>query len=224
MLFSLLFLSSRRRHTRCALVTGVQTCALPILPRLRAGDQAPLQGQPGGDRPMSSESIRKLMVSFYILLFFGFLFAPLIMMTIAAFNDVSFPQVVPWEGFTLRWFPALMDDALMMEGFTNSIWIGLGVVCLSVPIGLAAAIVMTQVHRRVRSLYYTIVVSPVLTPGVILGISTLVFWDRLGTLMDADYESLYYSGLFLTIVGQSTFISAYTMLGPPPPPPPSPPT
>src|SRR3546814_9906024 len=27
---SLLFFSSRRRHTRCALVTGVQTCALPI--------------------------------------------------------------------------------------------------------------------------------------------------------------------------------------------------
>src|SRR3546814_8884576 len=24
------FVSSRRRHTRCALVTGVQTCALPI--------------------------------------------------------------------------------------------------------------------------------------------------------------------------------------------------
>src|SRR3546814_1071354 len=27
------FFSSRRRHTRCALVTGVQTCALPILPK-----------------------------------------------------------------------------------------------------------------------------------------------------------------------------------------------
>src|SRR3546814_5473653 len=27
---SVLFFSSRRRHTRCALVTGVQTCALPI--------------------------------------------------------------------------------------------------------------------------------------------------------------------------------------------------
>src|SRR3546814_10235434 len=27
-----LFFSSRRRHTRCALVTGVQTCALPIYP------------------------------------------------------------------------------------------------------------------------------------------------------------------------------------------------
>src|SRR3546814_1232799 len=28
--FMLFFFSSRRRHTRCALVTGVQTCALPI--------------------------------------------------------------------------------------------------------------------------------------------------------------------------------------------------
>src|SRR3546814_12151319 len=30
MLFVVFFFSSRRRHTRCALVTGVQTCALPI--------------------------------------------------------------------------------------------------------------------------------------------------------------------------------------------------
>src|SRR3546814_10151377 len=29
-LFTVFFFSSRRRHTRCALVTGVQTCALPI--------------------------------------------------------------------------------------------------------------------------------------------------------------------------------------------------
>src|SRR3546814_9801867 len=31
---SFFFFSSRRRHTRCALVTGVQTCALPILREL----------------------------------------------------------------------------------------------------------------------------------------------------------------------------------------------
>src|SRR3546814_7454266 len=32
------FFSSRRRHTRCALVTGVQTCALPIFPGGRPAD------------------------------------------------------------------------------------------------------------------------------------------------------------------------------------------
>src|SRR3546814_7335126 len=34
------FFSSRRRHTRCALVTGVQTCALPISERDQAQTQA----------------------------------------------------------------------------------------------------------------------------------------------------------------------------------------
>src|SRR3546814_10910068 len=33
--FKLFFVSSRRRHTRCALVTGVQTCALPISARVQ---------------------------------------------------------------------------------------------------------------------------------------------------------------------------------------------
>src|SRR3546814_14488129 len=33
------FFSSRRRHTRCALVTGVQTCALPIFPRLESAQK-----------------------------------------------------------------------------------------------------------------------------------------------------------------------------------------
>src|SRR3546814_7981162 len=35
---SCVFFSSRRRHTSGALVTGVQTCALPIFERLRAGE------------------------------------------------------------------------------------------------------------------------------------------------------------------------------------------
>src|SRR3546814_8552217 len=34
----LFFFSSRRRHTRCALVTGVQTCALPISHRIEEFD------------------------------------------------------------------------------------------------------------------------------------------------------------------------------------------
>src|SRR3546814_6717531 len=42
----MLFFSSRRRHTRCALVTGVQTCALPIL---MAGAVPTVQPELAGD-------------------------------------------------------------------------------------------------------------------------------------------------------------------------------
>src|SRR3546814_17657143 len=39
------FFSSRRRHTRCALVTGVQTCALPICPQSQTIDQEETLGR-----------------------------------------------------------------------------------------------------------------------------------------------------------------------------------
>src|SRR3546814_1304867 len=45
--YCLFFFSSRRRHTRCALVTGVQTCALPIWPpRVRLRGPASLIEKP----------------------------------------------------------------------------------------------------------------------------------------------------------------------------------
>ena len=161
---------------------------------------------------MTSKTVMKIMVGFYVLLFFVYLFGPLVMMGASAFNASPFPQVSPWEGFTGKWFGVLINNDDMMTGIRNSLIIGVGVICLAVPISLAAALMMTQIYERVRPIYYMIVVSPVLTPGVILGISTLVFWDKLGTLAGAEYESFYYNGMFLTIVGQSTFISAYCML------------
>src|SRR3546814_7623188 len=42
----LFFFSSRRRHTRCALVTGVQTCALPISKAARLRYEAFLERAP----------------------------------------------------------------------------------------------------------------------------------------------------------------------------------
>jgi spermidine/putrescine transport system permease protein len=158
---------------------------------------------------MSSRGIWNVMMAFYFVLFFGYLFGPLLVMGVTSFNTPNYPQVFPFEGFTLGWFGKLVGDAELMHGIWNSIIIGIGVVCISVPVGLAAAIVMTQVYHRARGLYYLIVVSPVLMPGVILGISTVIFWRGLKDSMGLD---VFYNGYWLTILGQSTFISAYAML------------
>jgi spermidine/putrescine transport system permease protein len=158
---------------------------------------------------MSSQTVRKAMLAFYMAIFFAYLFGPLAVMGVTAFNTPNYPTAYPFEQFTLKWFEALIDDTDLMTGLWNSVLIGLGVVALSVPVGLAGAIVMTQVYHRARSLYYLIVVSPVLTPGVILGISTVIFWKDVTFFSGLTFL---YNGFFLTILGQSTFISAYCML------------
>src|SRR3546814_9703889 len=49
------FFSSRRRHTRCALVTGVQTCALPIS-RMKKFLEF-LHGMSGDEPPMGEDCL-----------------------------------------------------------------------------------------------------------------------------------------------------------------------
>jgi spermidine/putrescine transport system permease protein len=161
-------------------------------------------------RPMiSSGTINRIAVRFYIGLFFLYLFGPLVVMGITAFNSSSYPAVYPFESFTLKWFDGLLGDADIIYGLKNSLWIGFLVVLVSVPVGLAAAILMTQVYARARSFYYLIVVSPVLTPGVIIGISTVIFWRE---MTGATGTRFLYDGTLMTVVAQSSFISAYTML------------
>ena len=160
---------------------------------------------------MSSRYVMKGMIAFYVFLFFLYLFGPLLVMSVTAFNTPNYPQAWPFEAFTLQWFVKLWNHRAMMEGLINSIIIGLGVVAVSVPVGLAAAVIMSQIYHRARGLFYLVTVSPVLTPGVIIGISTVIFWkDVLG--LTAVTKATFYNGIVLSIFGQSSFIAAYCLL------------
>jgi spermidine/putrescine transport system permease protein len=151
------------------------------------------------------------MIGFYIFLFFAYLFGPLLVMSVTAFNTPNYPQAYPFEMFTLNWFVKLWNHRAMMEGLRNSIIIGLGVVAISVPVGLAAAIMMSQIYHRARGLFYLVTVSPVLTPGVIIGISTVIFWKDMMGLTDFT-KAYFYKGIILSIFGQASFVAAYCLL------------
>lgn len=160
---------------------------------------------------MNARHVMKAMIGFYVFLFFLYLFGPLLVMGVTAFNTPSYPQAVPFEGFTLDWFVKLWNDRAMMEGLRNSVIIGIGVVALSVPVGLAASIIMNQIYHRARGTFYLVTVSPVLTPGVIIGISTVIFWKDALSVTDVT-KAVFYKGVVLAIFGQSSFIAAYCLL------------
>ena len=174
---------------------------------------------------MKSGHLMNALLGIYIFIFFTYLFGPLLIMSVTAFNSAEFPSITPWECFSWRWFnegkiaydgqklAGLATDWRLQDGFISSLIIGIGVVILSVPIGLAASIVLTQVHSRLRTIFYSISIMPVLFPGVIIGISTVVLWDRIATIGGEGFISdLGRNGIFLTILGQTCFISTYCFL------------
>lgn len=138
----------------------------------------------------------------YLVIFFVYMFAPLIVMSLAAFNSYDYPSVTQWRGWTLKWFGALMQDERILEGVRNSFIVALGVIAISLPLGLSGAFILTRLSSRWNGLLYGVMVSPILTPGIILGISTLIFWRNFDVA----------GGLFLTILAQSSFIASYSML------------
>ena len=161
---------------------------------------------------MTSAGVMRITVGLYILLFFAYLFGPLVVMSVTAFNSSEFPSISPWNCVTGEWFDVLVKDKHLMGGLRSSLFVGIGVVLLAVPIGLAASLLITQLQKRARSIAYTVTISPILVPGVVLGISTLVFWERIDRAVLGVEDGFFYGGYFMTIVGQSTFIAAYAML------------
>ncbi|MFT5787888.1 MAG: spermidine/putrescine transport system permease protein [Ascidiaceihabitans sp.] len=161
---------------------------------------------------MSSKFVSRIALGVYLFIFFGYLLGPLLVMSLTAFNSSGFPSVSPWACFSYEWFNVLFNDQRILNGIKNSVIIGIGTVILSVSIGMAAALVLTQVWPKLRTTYYTIIIAPILIPGVVLGISTIVFWDRVSQVFGPSTDALFHNGLFLTILGQSTFIASYAML------------
>jgi spermidine/putrescine transport system permease protein len=154
---------------------------------------------------------RRFLAHFYFWLFIAYMMLPLLAMSGAAFNDSRLPTIVPWRGFTLDWFAALFQDGRMWNAFLNSILVAFAVMALAVPIGTAAAILINSVAGSVRATLYGFMVAPVLAPGLVIGISTVLFWNSLGNTLGSDFI-LFNPGLHLSALGQVSYIAAYVML------------
>jgi len=170
---------------------------------MTVSDKATAGAAPSAQRLTTLASVLpKVIFALYMVLFFAYLFLPLLVMAAATFNTSKFPTVTPWLGTTLDWFSALWADGAMWQALRLSIFISLGVIAISLPVGTAAALFLNSLQDRSRSLFYAVMVSPLLTPGVAIGIATLVLWRQVGVG----------GGTALIILAQSSFISAYVML------------
>ena len=96
---------------------------------------------------MIENPLGRLIIRIYVLIFFAYLFVPLIIMGGAALNDTKFPSVYPWVGLTGRWFVDLWNDGRMWSSTRNTVLVALAVVAISLPIGTAAAILINNLAR-----------------------------------------------------------------------------
>ena len=145
---------------------------------------------------------RNFLFHLYMALFLAYLLVPLFVMGGAAFNASKLPTIYPWKGWTDEWFIAMWNDKRIWIAFRNTLLVAIAVAAIAVPVGTAAAILINSISGRIRSVLYGLMVAPILIPGVVIGISTLLFWNHLSVG----------SGLHLSVLGQVSYIASFVML------------
>ena len=157
----------------------------------------------------------------YVILFFIYLAMPLAVVCVFAFNDSQFPSL-PWDGFTLKWFfgtesPSIgvFNERSIIRSIGTSAFVAFWVALLSVFVGTCNAFLFTRYEFRGKSLLYIVMLLPLIIPGIILGISILVFTSNIANFLE-NATGLWFDnlrpGLILVILGQFSFITTFATL------------
>ena len=158
----------------------------------------------------------------YVAAFLIFLFVPLVVVGVFAFNDANYPAP-PWHGFTLDWFfgsaatgrVGLFHDPDLLGSIWTSVTVAFWVTLLSVTVGTANSFLMERYQFPGKQALSVLMLTPLVIPGVILGISILSFSSKVAELADDvlgwDLEFLR-PGLPLVVLGQFSYIATIATL------------
>ena len=158
----------------------------------------------------------------YTAAFLLFLFLPLAVVAVFAFNDAPYPAP-PWHGFTLDWFlgndaagrTGLFQDHELLASMGTSALVAVWVTLLAVVVGTTNAFLLERANFWGKQGLSILMLAPLVIPGVILGISILAFASRVAEFADDNFGlelDFLRPGLPLVVLGQFSYVVTIAML------------
>ncbi len=152
---------------------------------------------------------------FYALLFFAFVYAPMLIVLIYSFN-ANPVNMMSWSGFTFDWYRTifglsnkLTEQTLYVESTEqltaavgNSLIVALTTTTVSTIIGTMTALAMARYRFRLKPLYRLLVFMPMIIPDIVLGLALLIYFVTFGMTL----------GLTSIIIGHCTFLGSYVFI------------
>jgi spermidine/putrescine transport system permease protein len=115
--------------------------------------------------------------------FFGlvvvFLYAPIAILLIFSFNDSELPSF-PLSGFTLRWYHQFVSNPDLRGALETSAIIAAISSVAAVMLGVVASVALVRRRFRGKGAVSALLLSPLVIPYVVFGISLLLFFHAVG--------------------------------------------
>jgi spermidine/putrescine transport system permease protein len=143
----------------------------------------------------------------YAALVLAFIYLPIIVLVVYYVNRDGVGGFPPHH-FTLDWYRQLFADSAIWDSVLNSLVVAAGAVALSLTLGLLAALALDRADFPGKSLFRRLVLLPLILPGIITGLSLLLFAVRIrldlslitiflghGTALISDATTEHFAGL-----------------------------
>lgn len=111
------------------------------------------------------------------LLVYAFLFAPIVILIVFSFNDAR--RSIVWQGFTLDWYPTLFENDRLLDALGVTLRLAAVVVAVSTVLGSLLGLALARLRFRGRGAAETLLLLPMVTPEIVLGLSLLLFFLQL---------------------------------------------
>jgi spermidine/putrescine transport system permease protein len=117
---------------------------------------------------------RPLLLGAVAALVFAFIYLPIVVLVLYSFNRDGVGGFPP-RHFTFDWYRQLFADSAIWDSVVNSLIVAAGAVVLSLTLGLLAALALDRADFPGKSLFRRLVLLPLILPGIITGLSMLMF-------------------------------------------------
>jgi spermidine/putrescine transport system permease protein len=117
---------------------------------------------------------RSPLLTAYAVVVFGFIYLPIVVLILYSFNRDGVGGFPP-RHFTLDWYRQLFSDGAIWDSVVNSLLVAAASVALSLTLGLLAALALDRASFPGKALFRRLVLLPLILPGIITGLSLLMF-------------------------------------------------
>ena len=133
---------------------------------------------------------------FFFFLVVVFLYAPILVLLIFSFNDSDLPTF-PLSGFTLDWYRQFLNDADLHTALRTSAIVAVLSSLGAVALGILASLALTRRRFRGMAAVTALLLSPLVIPYIVFGISLLLFFHAVG--LGLSFASLTIAHIVLSV-------------------------
>jgi len=163
----------------------------------------------------------------WAVLVYAFLFLPILVMALFAFNRPSaaalagfhgsnicsrppdqIGNIAVWNGFTSCWFSAGLHDSTYIPAIVVSLQIAAEAAVISTVLGLCAALALARMRPRLRAPFDALVYLTLVVPEIVIAVASLIFFVQARNYIHA-FPAL---GKATILIGQVVFNASVAML------------